>query len=122
MKNLLCSYLLGVDSFAPPTATDDTDLRKYKQAIKTLQSNPNITIKPVDKGSKIVILDLQQYALEANRQLDNLKYYKQIPNSVQPLTLTLTREIIQGLYMQNRINRIKYDCSPDEEGYQQNRD
>lgn len=122
MKNLLCSDLLGVDSFAPPPATDDTDWRKYKQAIKTLQSNPNIIIKPVDKGSKIVILDLQQYALKVNRQLDNLNYYKQIPNSIQPLTLTLTRDIIQGLYMQNRINQIKYDCSPDEEGYQQNWD
>lgn len=76
MKNLIRLDLLGVDSFAPPPATDDTDLRKYKQAIKTLQSNPNIIIKPVDKGSKIVILDLQQYALEANRQLDNLNYYK----------------------------------------------
>lgn len=119
MKNLICSDLLGVDSFAPPPATDDTDLCKYKQAIETLQSNPNIIIKPADKGSKIIILDLQQYALEANRQLDNLKYYKQIPNSIQPLTLTLIKDIIQGLYMQKGINQIKYDGSPDEEGYQQ---
>lgn len=46
-------------------------------------------IKPADKGSKTVILEVQQYALEASRQLNNSKHYKQIPNSIQSLTLTL---------------------------------
>lgn len=89
VKTLIRSDLLGIDSFVPPPATDDGDLRKYKQIISTLQSNCNIIIKPADKGSKTVILDVQQYALEASRQLNNSKHYKQIPNSIQSLTLTL---------------------------------
>lgn len=79
VKTLIRSDLLGIDSFVPPPATDDGDLRKYKQIISTLQSNCNIIIKPADKGSKTVILDVQQYALEASRQLNNSKHYKQYP-------------------------------------------
>lgn len=89
--------------------TDDGDLRKYKQIISTLQSNRNIIIKPADKGSKTIILEVQQYALEANRQLNNSKHYKQIPNSIQSLTLTLIRDIIQDLYMQKAITAKQRD-------------
>lgn len=59
----------GIDSFVPPPVPADGELCKYKQIISTLQSNHNIIIKPTDKGSKIVIMDVQQYAFEANRQL-----------------------------------------------------
>ena len=80
-----------------------------KQAIRTLRANRNIIIKPADKGSKIVLLDVQQYALEANRQLENTKYYKQIPRSIQPLTLTLIRDIIQDLYAQKALTAKQRD-------------
>lgn len=45
-------------------------------ALRELKVNQNIVIKPADKGSKIVIMDKQQYRLEAQRQLGNEKYYK----------------------------------------------
>lgn len=53
------------------------------RALKELVQNPNIIIKPADKGSKIVILDRQHYLLEANRQLNNPKYYQTITQSIQ---------------------------------------
>lgn len=58
-----------------------------RQELQQLQNNPNIIIKPADKGSKIVIMDRQQYSLEAHRQLDNTKYYKNITDSIQPQSL-----------------------------------
>lgn len=51
------------------------------RALKELTQNPNIIIKPADKGTKMVIVDRQQYLLEANRLLSYTKYYKLIPES-----------------------------------------
>lgn len=51
-----------------------------ERALRELKVNQNIVIKPADKGSKIVIMDKQQYRLEVQRQLGNEKYYKCISN------------------------------------------
>lgn len=109
VQNLIRSDLLGTDAFVPPPAPADGELRRYKQIISTLQSNHNIIIEPADKGSKIVIMDVQQYAFEANRQLNNANYYKQIPTSIQSLTLTLIRDIVQDLYAQKAISAKQRD-------------
>ena len=48
------------------------------QAIQNLQNNHHIVIKPADKGGKIVLWPSEAYTLEAYRQLNDVKYYKQI--------------------------------------------
>ena len=48
------------------------------QAIQNLQNNHHIVIKPADKGGKIVVWPSEAYALEANRQLNDVKYYKEM--------------------------------------------
>lgn len=62
-----------------------------------------------DKGSKIVILDRQQYLLEANRQLLDTKYYKPIPESIQPDTQTKLRTIITSLHDNRQITAKQRD-------------
>ena len=48
------------------------------QAIQNLQNNHHIVVKPADKGGKIVLWPSEAYALEANRQVSDVKYYKEI--------------------------------------------
>uniref|UniRef100_A0A3P8PXM6 Uncharacterized protein n=1 Tax=Astatotilapia calliptera TaxID=8154 RepID=A0A3P8PXM6_ASTCA len=50
-------------------------LSEERQALRELKENENIVIKPADKGSKIVIMDKQQFRLEAQRQLGNTKSF-----------------------------------------------
>ena len=59
-------------------------------AIKSLRNNPNIIIKPADKGSTIVIQDKQFYIKKGERQLHNNQFYEE--------TVTdLTGEVIHSL-------------------------
>lgn len=88
---------------------NNTFNKNSKKIIKTLQQNPNIIIKPADKGSKIVIMDKQQYAFEAHRQLTDEKYYKPIEESLQTQTQSKVQQIIQTLYKRKYINAKQRD-------------
>ena len=45
-------------------------------AIKSLNSNRKIIMKPADKGSGIVLINVQDYIYEANRQLSDTAFYE----------------------------------------------
>ena len=46
--------------------------------MRDLHNNPNITIKPADKGGSIVIMNTIDYVKEAQRQLSNQQHYKSL--------------------------------------------
>ena len=72
---------------------------EYK-SIKSLRNNPDIIIKPADKGSAIVILDKQYYINEGERQLHNNHFYEETETD-------LTGEVIHrvNLYVNNMLQR-----------------
>uniref|UniRef100_A0A3B3BT94 Uncharacterized protein n=1 Tax=Oryzias melastigma TaxID=30732 RepID=A0A3B3BT94_ORYME len=80
-----------------------------RRALRQLSNNPNIIIKPADKGSKIVIMDRQQYLTEAYRQLNNDKYYKLITEPLQPTTQKTIRTFIETLYSKKYISAKQRD-------------
>lgn len=54
----------------------DNPTKSHRSALRQLKSNSDIIdIKPADKGSAIVLMDEQQYLLEAYRQLHKSKHY-----------------------------------------------
>ncbi|XP_059585059.1 uncharacterized protein LOC109285748 [Alligator mississippiensis] len=56
-----------------------------KKAIESLRSNHQIVIKRADKGGAIVILNCEDYIKEANRQLSDTTYYKEVQEDPTPL-------------------------------------
>ena len=72
---------------------------EYK-SIKSLRNNPDIIIKPADKGSAIVILDKHYYKNEGERQLYNNHFYEETETD-------LTGEVIHrvNLYVNNMLQR-----------------
>ena len=69
-----------------------------RQAIKTLLENNKITIKPADKGGKIVIQDTVDYIKECERQLQDTTYYRRLyTDPTQELNSTIKRKLEQGI-------------------------
>ena len=58
---------------------------------RSLHNNPNILILPVDKGNTTVVLDKDDYLVEANRQLSD-------PSTYQLLTSNSTQSYNQDLH------------------------
>ena len=54
--------------------------KKERQAIKSLNKNSGIVIKPADKGGAIVIMNKEDYKEEGIRQLKKIEHYKKLEN------------------------------------------
>ena len=64
--------------FAPHHKNTSRD--EYK-AIKDLQNNKDIVIKPADKGGAVVVMDLKDYLAEGYKQLSDGNVYKKLSES-----------------------------------------
>ena len=72
--------------------------KSERQAIKTLANNDKITIKPVDKGGKIVIQDTMDYINECERQLGDTTYYKRLyTDPTTELNSIIKNKLEQGI-------------------------
>ena len=79
----------GLDSFLSNTIRDIMDLHPKKchsnltkeewGILRDLKSNPNLIIKPADKGGALIIMDRDKYEAECLRQLKERLHYRQLP-------------------------------------------
>ena len=74
------------------------------QALKELQRNRQIVIKPADKGSALVILDRDQYVMEVERQLNDTAYYRRLDSPIYLETVLPVTRIINSLHRSKYIN------------------
>lgn len=86
VRRLIRADLRGMAEFQPWVEPINGTKRGEMEVARERCNNRNIIFKSVDKSSKIVIMDKQQYILEANRQLANTKCYKPIKDSIQKNT------------------------------------
>jgi hypothetical protein len=93
----------------------------HRQSIKQLRNNKDIVIKPADKGGMVCVLNKQSYLNEAFRQLNNTKYYKQIPESLKFELIPQINAILDRLYNKNFINseQLKYLKADDDDRLRQ---
>lgn len=74
-------------------------------ALKELRSLTNIIIKPADKGSAVVIMDLKDYITEAHRQLHDPTYYQPLQQPIYPDTATRIQGIIDQMVREKHISK-----------------
>ena len=73
-NSIINAYLKELEK--PTTSRKKNLPQKQFQTMRDLHNNRNITIKPADKGSSIVIMNTTDYVQEAHRQLLNPEHYK----------------------------------------------
>lgn len=73
-------------------------------ALKELINNPDIVIKPADKGSVVVVMDRDQYLWEGYKQLENKNYYSKLNKPIYKDTLLEIAQIFQKIYEKKLIN------------------
>ena len=78
-------------------------------ALKNLRRNPNIVIKPADKGSAAVVMDRQNYINEGYRQLSDARYYKKIDSPIFHDTGRKINDILFDLQTRNVISAKQYN-------------
>lgn len=87
------------------------------QAIRTLRDDNSIIIRSADKGGSIVIMDAFLYNRECYRQLNDLKYYRPIPDTVSVSNSSKINEVIyrlrdKGLISNKQFGFLLCDTSP----------
>ena len=89
---------------------------QHRTAIKELSRNPEVIIKPADKGGQIILQDKSNYLREAHRQLSDTNYYIPLAESMQLATQVLVRKSISRLYDKGFINQKQrnYLFGPDD--------
>ncbi len=75
------------------------------QALQSIRNNPEIIIKPADKGSATVIMDKSLYIEEGYRQLNNATHYRKLDAPMYPETAEKISEILGELHEQNFITQ-----------------
>ena len=74
-------------------------------ALKELQTNRQIILKPADKGSAVVLMDREDYVWEGNRQLNNSNYYRKLDTPIYMDTKDIVKEILEKMKEEGYITK-----------------
>lgn len=103
----ICKNLFHLDLFERSfrTLRAESNLTPEENiALKELIDNRNIIIKPADKGSMVVIMDLEQYLWEGYRQLNDNNYYTKLKQPIYMQTFKEITLIFNKIYEKKLIN------------------
>jgi hypothetical protein len=103
----LQDYTLKDDGYYYIKSNTHNLTHTQKQAIKNLRNNKKIILKRADKGGMTVIMDKEAYTKEALRQLNDTKYYKQIPKPLQQELIPKINDILKTLYHKGFISEAQ---------------
>ena len=87
------------------------------RALKKLRRNPDIVIKPADKGTATVIMSKENYLKEGTRQLSNPKHYKKLEtpiyqNTAKSINTTLSKLVDSGHITDKEFEYLKSPDNP----------
>lgn len=92
------------NSLEDPFRLKNLNMEELK-ALESLKKAKHIVIKPADKGSAVVLMDREQYILEAQRQLNDKMYYKRLDGPIYLQTIPLIQDILLKLKKKRIINK-----------------
>ena len=79
---------------------------KERQAMQELKSKNDIVITDADKGGAVVILDVEDYVKEAERQLSNKENYRKINYDLTTAFNKTIHKFISRFQKENLLSKI----------------
>lgn len=74
-------------------------------ALRSLENNENIIIRPADKGGGIVIQNVEEYEKEAHKILNDIEYYQVIDNNPFPDIIKNLVSLVKRAHKTQYINK-----------------
>ena len=81
-----------------------------RNAVKSLSDNDKITIKPADKGGKIVIQDTMDYIKEGEQQLNYTTYYRRLYSDPTPEMNNIIKEKLEKGVQEGNITPAELEA------------
>ena len=78
--------------------------KKEGEAMKELMNDCNITIKPADKGSGIVIWNTQDYLRECENQLPDMNVYEKVEAELATARNKKIRKVLNNMIRKKEID------------------
>ncbi len=85
-----------IDNHLPRTPRAN-NLTKEKEAISSLQSNPNLITNKAHEGSAVVLMDTENYIKEAERQLSDTDFYVRTESDLTEKHIKQIQEILREM-------------------------
>lgn len=104
VKNLIIKDVKTFRKHYKPTIEYSNISSQEIRALQELKNTKHIVIKPADKGSAVVILSRDQYIFEAERQLNDVIYYKKLDKPIYLDTIDTVKQIVDTLKEKKFIN------------------
>ena len=95
--------VLALDKSKPYPKTNLTT--NEQQALDRLSQRTDIIICRADKGGATVIIDVEDYIVEANRQLDDADFYRKLDSDPTQTHLDLVNNAIDSLERQKHLDK-----------------
>lgn len=116
LRQLMDKDLVALTVLGNPVERKQNMTLTQREELRKLTSNPEIVIKPADKGGQIVLQDRAHYLKEALRQLEDKDYYKPLQTLLQSETQTLVRACVDRMFQSGFINKKQkvYLYGPDD--------
>ena len=92
----------------------DKILQRSKDSIRDLFSNPNIVIKPADKGGATVVWDRSDYITEGMRQLSDNAFYHRTDTDLSKQHYEEIKLVVDKMVEDNEIDNscASFLCNP----------
>lgn len=88
---------------------NDNLTAEERLALRELQNDNRIVIKPADKGASTVVMDRHAYINEAHRQLNNCNYYRKLDHPIYENNVPKINSILQDMLSANYITDQQFN-------------
>ena len=87
-----------------PTHNKNLSSQEFNSLLN-LPKNKQIVIKQADKGSGIVIQDIDDYIKEGERQLNDTKFYKQVDHDLTSKHADIIKKVVTEMLENDEITK-----------------